>query len=166
MQLTSNSMKKIIVILLCLFTLVGCQGASNSDLKLYNEMIEILSNADDFASSSKYFSTTFEVTSTSEGQRYYIVIDNPNIAMYDVSVIAFEEDADTENAFAPNAGIFDEEINIVPNQINKDKGYVKGISISGLLTNNNPVVYCLVQWKDDKNTKVFREYLKLTSFKY
>ena len=154
-------MKKIIaILLLCLLILTGCHS-NDASLKLYNEMIEILSTSKDFNNSSKYFNVTYEVTNTNDGLRYYIVIDNPNMAMYDVNVIAFEEGADIENEFAPNAGIFDGDINLVPNQINKDMGYAKGISISGLCSNEPKNVLCLVQWKDEKNIKVYREFLKL-----
>ena len=160
MQLTLNNMKKLITLLLCFLMLTGCHS-NDASLKLYNEMIEILTNSDDYSNTSKYFTITYETTLTNDGLRYYIVIDNPLMAMYDVNVIAFEEGADTDNEFAPNAGIFDEEINLVPNQINIDMGYAKGISISGLCTDESKAILCLVQWKDENNSKVYREYLKL-----
>ena len=157
-------MRKIITLLLCFIMLTGCHS-NDASLKLYNEMIDILTSAEDFNTQSKYFNVTYEVTSTNDGLRYYIVIDNPAMAMYDVNVIAFEEGADTENEFAPNAGIFDSDINLVPNQINKDMGYVKGISVSGLCSDESKTVLCLVQWKDEKNLKVYREFLKLSNSK-
>ena len=155
-------MKKIITLLLCFLILTGCHS-NDASLKLYNEMIEILSTTEEFTSSSKYFTVTYEVTNTNDGIRYYIVIDNPTMAMYDVNVIAFENGADTENEFAPNAGIFDDEINLVPNQINIEKGYAKGISISGICSDSTNTVFCLVQWKDEKNIKIYREFLKLSN---
>ena len=162
MQSILNNMKKIIVLLLCLFIFTGCQS-DDASLKLYNEMIDILNNAEDFSTESKYFTSTFEVTSTNDGLRYYIVIDNPTMAMYDVNVLAFEEGTNTNDEFAPNAGVFDSDINLVPNQINKDKGFVKGISISGICTDTTKTILCLVQWKDEKNSKIYREFLKLNS---
>ena len=162
MLLILNNMKKIVALLLCLFIFTSCQS-NGASLKLYNEMIEILENADDYSSQSKYFSSTFEVTSTNDGLRYYIVVDNPTMAMYDVNVIAFEENANTHDEFAPNAGIFDGDINLVPNQVNKDKGYVKGISLSGICADSTKTILCLVQWKDEKNTKIYREFLKFNS---
>lgn len=155
-------MKKIIVILISLLLLTGCQQTDDANVKLYREMINILSSAEEYNANSKYYSVAFETTDTNDGKRFYIVVDNPTMAMYDVNIIAFENGADTENEFIPNAGIFEGEINLVPNQYNKDKGFVKGVSISGLVTSDNPVIYCLVQWKDENNSKIYREFLKFS----
>lgn len=154
-------MKRIFIVFVCLLIITSCQENNDSSIKLYNEMIEILDSTEDFVPNSKYFTVSYEVATTNEGQRYYIVIDNPTMAMYGVNVLAFEEGSDIENEFAPNAGIFENKINLVPNQINKDMGFVKGISISGILSNDSPV-FCLVQWKDEKNSKFYREFLKFS----
>lgn len=154
-------MKKIIVLLICLIVLTSCNEDDDSRVNIYNEMINNINNADDFIEKSEHYSVTFETTFTSDGQRYYIVIDNPTTAMYDVTVLAFEQGTDTDIEFAPNAGIFEGSINMIPNQINKDQGFVKGVSISGILKNNAAPIYCLVQWKDEKSSHVYREYLIL-----
>lgn len=154
-------MKKIIVLLICLIVLTSCNEDNDSRVNIYNEMINNINNADDFIEKSEHYSVTFETTFTSDGQRYYIVIDNPTAAMYDVTVLAFEQGTDTDIEFAPNAGIFEGNINMIPNQINKDHGFVKGVSISGILKNSMAPIYCLVQWKDEKSSHVYREYLIL-----
>lgn len=156
-------MKKIIYLLICLIVLTGCHENEDKRVILYDEMINNLDNAGEFIEDSEYYSVTFESTFTSDGQRYYIVIDNPTVAMYDVSVLAFEEGIDTDIEFAPNAGIFEGTINMIPNQINKDQGFVKGISISGLLKNSGSPIYCLVQWKDETRSQVYRDYLILNN---
>lgn len=157
-------MKKVLSLLLCILLMTGCQEENEEkNIIFYNEMIDILHNAKDYAETSEYYSISFEKTFTKDGERYYIVIDNPRIAMYDVNILAFGEDTDTENEFVPNAGIFEGSINMIPNQINKDKGFVKGVSISGVLDDANVPVYCLVQWKDELRSQTFREYFVLNN---
>lgn len=156
-------MKKIISLLICLIILNGCHENEDARVNLYNEMINNINDAGEFIEKSEHYSVTFETTFTSDGERYYIVIDNPTIAMYSVTVLAFEQGTNTEIEFAPNAGIFEGTINMIPNQINKDSGFVKGVSISGILKNSDSPIYCLVQWKDEKSSHVYREYLKLNT---
>lgn len=153
-------MKKIFICFITLFLLLGCHNTEEQFLQLYNDMTNLLLDTNDYISTSKYYSLSINYSKTAEENRFYIVVDSPKVAMYDVKVIAFEEGTDTSIEFAPNVGIFDDKINLVPNQVNKDNGYVKGISISGIFRNENPTILCLVQWKNDES-KVYREFYKL-----
>lgn len=143
--------------------LAGCGNSSDASLKQYYDMIENLSSSDDFSFTTNNFSFVYELTNTNEGYRYYIVIDRPRSAMYNVKVVAFEEGFDKEKEFAPNAGIFDERINMLPNQVNIVNGYVKGISISGIAKNDYPILYCLVQWTDANSSKINKEIFKIVT---
>lgn len=153
-------MKKIIVILVVLFTLLGCSNVDRENLKTYEDMASVLNDAKDYVSSSEYFDISVKCATVNDEERYYVTIDNPRIAMYDVKAMAFEDGSDIDVEFAPNVGIFDEIINLVPNQINRNDGFVKGITISGVCRSESPVILCLVQWINEDNSKVYREYFK------
>lgn len=153
-------MKKIICLLLTLFILTGCND-SNISLDQYYDMIGVLSSAEDFIVTPTNYSFTFEVVDTSEGKRFYIIIDAPKQAMYAVKILAYEDGVNPKLEFAPNAGIFGDKINLLPNQVNISSGYAKGISISGLLKRDNFTIYCIVQWTDNNKTKVYRDSFKL-----
>lgn len=153
-------MKKIICLLLSLFILSGCNG-SNINLDQYYDMIDVISSTEEFITLPTDYSFTFEVVDTSEGKRFYIIIDVPKQAMFDVKILAYEEGINPKMEFAPNAGIFGDKINLLPNQVNISSGYAKGISISGLLKRDNFSIYCLVQWTDNNKTKVYRDIYKL-----
>lgn len=156
-------MKKILTILLLSLFLVSCTDSDMEALRTYEEMISILEDAGEYVSSSDYYSLSINFSRTAQEKRYYIVVDNPQVAMYDVKIIAFEEGTVDSEEACPNVGIFDEEFNLVPNQINKENGFVKGISVSGVYENDDPTILCLVQWINEDNTKVFREYFWLGS---
>ena len=69
--------------------------------------------------------------------------------MYDIEAIAIEKGVDYSNTMTANIGIFEsDEYHMVPNQSDIDLGYVKGVSISGFTTTENPTLYVLVQWKN------------------
>lgn len=154
-------MKKLFIILFLSLFLVSCTDTDLENIRIYEEMINILNDAAEYNTSSSHYSISINFSRTAQEKRYYIVIDDPQIAMYDVKAIAFEEGPINSDEACPNVGIFDESINLVPNQINKEKGFVKGISISGVYSGDEPTILCLVQWINEDNTKVYREYFRL-----
>ena len=50
---------------------------------------------------------------------------------------------------------------MIPNQTNASKGFVKGVNISGVTTNENPVLYVLVTWTNKDASVTKREFFKL-----
>ena len=50
---------------------------------------------------------------------------------------------------------------MVPNQSDIDLGYVKGVSISGFTTTENPTLYVLVQWKNKNRDTTYREFFEI-----
>ena len=156
-------MKKILILIISILFLVSCSNVSGDNLVNYNEMVHILNDAADFKTSSEHFNISVNYATIDGEDRFYIIIDNPTIAMYDVKVIAYEENYPTDSSFAPNVGIFDDSVNLIPNQINMDNGFVKGISISGVHNNHDFPILCFVQWSNETNTKVYREFFKFNS---
>lgn len=157
-------MKKLLILILTFFLIAGCSvNVSKEEYKTYEDMKNILEEATIYSTSSDNYSISITYSNNISDKSYYIVVDNPSIAMYDVKILAFEVVDGDDDQVAPNAGIFDERINLVPNQIKKDEGYVKGVSISGNYINDNPVILCIVQWINEDTTKVYREFFKFSS---
>jgi hypothetical protein len=119
----------------------------------------ILDN-DRFLSSSNYFNITVEKYELSNQYRYDLIIDNPQVAMYDVVIVIVENNQDFESlsALTPSLGVFDASVNLVPNQVNITKGFPKGILLSGLSSESTMQIRVMVAWKDYYKLKQMREY--------
>ena len=159
------NIKKIISILLVVFLLSACSSDSTinkSASERYNSMIEQLSSRTDFKSSSEYFDISFDIASIENGYRFYISIDEPKVAMYNIEAIAIEANVDYSNIMAANIGLFeDEKYSLIPNQSYADKGFVKGVNISGTSENANPTLYVLVVWSNKDLSVTKREFIKV-----
>lgn len=108
------------------------------------------------------FNVSYEIASTNDGYRFYVIIDKPRNAMYGIQVLAAENGIDSSINMAANAGIFEDgEYNMLPGQVNFEKGYVNGISVSGVTSSNTPTINVLVQWYSKKQ-EVLQEYLSYT----
>lgn len=159
-------MKKIICILLIGFLLCGCTSdmsheETNPDERYYG-MITLIKDCDTFQQESGYFDIYAEMAAIDDGYRFYVVVDKPRIAMYDVNILCIENGVDYTKNMAANVGIFDEKkYNMIPNQINIDKGYVEGLVASGISTDKECELYVLVQWKSKDLSNIKREYFKL-----
>ena len=160
-------MKKIItVILLCLLC-VGCtpnKKVENDPTEKYLEMVKALKNYDSFLTDSDYFNISYEMSRLDDGSyRYYLVIDKPRIAMYDIEILAVEKEEDYTTKMAANAGIFDDTTyNMIPNQANPSKGYMSGIVVSGTTNNPETNVYLLVQWRNEDLSVTYKQYVQLS----
>ena len=157
-------MKKILILLL-VFCLCGCQNnvtQEESSSERYLDMISLIKNNEVFLDRSAYFDVEIEVAKIDEGYRYYVIVDNPVIASYDVEVMAIEMGVDYSKQMAATIGIFDEtEYSLIPNQSNPDKGFMEGLIASGMSDRDSVTLYILIQWKSKDMSVTYREYLKL-----
>ena len=109
-----------------------------------------------------YFDIAVEMAKIESGYRYYITVDNPRIAMYDIELLAIEKDVDYMNNMAANVGIFEEtQYNMVPNQANSEMGYVKGVVASGVTNNPQTTLYVFVQFKNSDYSLSHSEFIRL-----
>lgn len=157
-------MKKTILFLLLLVLISGCSSSRNSASaeERYANIIELISEHESFSSSSAYFDISVEMAKINTGYRYYITVDNPRVAMYDIELLAIEKDVDYHNNMAANVGVFEEtQYNMVPNQSYVEKGFVKGIVASGLSQNADTTLYIFVQFKNADYSLNHTEYLQL-----
>lgn len=161
-------MKKLFFLMICsLLMFSGCSKKSdysNDKLSMYSSYYSAVLQNTHFEEYSRHFDLSFEVSENEQGGYYYYVsVDNPQIAMYDVEMIVLEglEDYD-ENNMMPSFGIFDEqEYNMLPYQYNSEKGYVKGFVASGDMDSLQSHLYVMVTWKDITRLNQTREFLEI-----
>ncbi|QRG86034.1 hypothetical protein [Bulleidia sp. zg-1006] len=159
--------KKIswLVLLLLISCLQACHKDETKNLKMesykihYN-MVESYSN---FKTKSSYFSTSSEMVKREDGSYvYYIFIDHARVEMNQVVVMAVEKGVPyaQNKKMMPSSGIFDKPSSLIPNQVNKEKGYVKGIVVSGEAKEKKIQVDILVEFKDYTG-EIQREFIHL-----
>lgn len=158
-------MKKIFIIFLILITVCGCSdiGKENIDPnQRYYSLIDSINEHDSFSGFSNYYDIKAEMAKINEGYRYYITIDQPKCALYDIEALAIERNVDYSANMAANIGIFDEkEYSMIPNQKNTDKGFVSGVVFSGISQQPITSLYVYVSFKNSDYSNVYNEYLKL-----
>ena len=161
-------MKKVILIILLLIT-TGCTNKTvdgeSERIAKYNSLYVSCLNNGDFLPKSEIFNTSVEFVKNDDGFSYFIVIDEPKVAMYDVEAIVIEDLIEYgQEEMMPTVGVFEDfEYNLVPYQTNKENNFYGGLVISGDTTNDKVDLYALVTWKDVTMTKQFKEYILITS---
>jgi len=166
-------MKKLIIALLVAGTLLtGCQSSSGRQLDqekydAYLTYYQEIISATDKLSGCDYFDIELVVNALSDGSyRYDVVIDNPKVAMYGIEVLAVVLNAEATinySVMMPSIGIMDDDAyNMIPNQVNKAKGFVEGLDVSGTLTALPANVGVMVSFKDSTGQKVTRLYFGLS----
>ena len=149
-------MKKIIILSLCaLFFISGCKSnESNNDeakYNLYEEYRNQLISNNGTPSYNIPFTYQMEVTSLDEGMySYTVIVDEPQIVMNQVKIMALNIDEDTTSDMIANAGILDDNTySLVPNQVDVEKGYPKGIAINGKAKTKDFTIYVIVSFYKD-----------------
>lgn len=154
--------KKILNVLLSGLLLCGCTCNSKDNLnqagiETYETYYtEVISNGH-YTETSQYFTLSYEMIRVEDGSyRYYIILDDPKIAMYNVMMIAVENGVSYQECetMVPSFGIFEDRISLVPGQVNYEEGYVKGISISGQSDKDTMDLLILVRWKSSDGTQM------------
>ncbi|MGM9941119.1 MAG: hypothetical protein ACI32N_03920 [Bulleidia sp.] len=150
-------MKKRLTHALCALALLsGCTMKSlptdqyNTKMDEYETYYtEVISNGR-YEEDSPYFSLHYEMTQVEDGTyRYYVILDDPQIAMYNIMMITVENGVAYEDCdqMMPSFGIFEDRVSMIPGQVNRQDGFVKGITISGECDQNQIDLLLLVRWK-------------------
>lgn len=160
-------MKKLIIGIFVLVVLFGC-GTSASNDRVYMEKYEtyyqaILDNAD-FYNKSKYFNIEVVLNIIDEGYRYDVILDNPQVAMYNIEALAIVDDGSVsidQTVAMPSSGIFDEPYHLIPYQVNVSGRYVKGIVLDGVITSAKALIKVIVIWQNEAKTKSYKEFFSI-----
>lgn len=163
-------MRKLLLMFMVIVFLAGCANNNESIDKLklenYAYIYQTITDNDTFDTVADHFDMQVVMSLIGDNEyRYDIIIDNPQVAMYDIKMMAVENNIDYSLAdkMMPSIGIFDdEEYNMVPYQVETDLGFVKGMVISG--TANAPVINLKIRitWKDYTKVEETKNYFNLT----
>ena len=154
-------MKRLLAIFLCLLLISGCsQNDDHTMDERYFDMLALLESEQNYQTPVNY-AVSVELSATDDGNyRYYVIIDEPKIAMYEIQAMAIVEGDDYSQTMAANVGIFEGvSYAMIPNQTNVDAGYVGGLSISGLTDHAPCRVLVMVRYRlEGDHESVIREY--------
>ncbi len=160
-------------LLICLFSfaliLSGCvirrndsETAAQTAYKGYYKAIE---DNERFIGRSLYYTISAQMSNMPDGtHRYYVFLDNAQVSMYDVTMMAVENDIPYEDSkkMMPSVGIFDsKDYSLIPYQANADAGFVKGLVLGGECEEKEVRLKLMVEWKDRNREKVTREYISM-----
>jgi len=88
--------------------------------------------------------------------------------MYDVQLMACDTTKLTvdSDVMCPSVGVFEKErYTLIPNQINKEKNYVKGFSLSGISESSNIDINVIIKWNSKDLTDSYQEMININSTK-
>ncbi|WP_294561303.1 hypothetical protein [uncultured Traorella sp.] len=145
-------------ILLCLTLLLGgCFQSNGSNEQEQNEryenFMELLIDNSKQITTNIPFDWDFQMEKSEDGYIYEVRIFNPRVAMSNVQMIGANIAEINEKQVAPSIGIFEDTVyNMIPNQVNVDRGYYEGIGISGTSSEKAFVLNCLVVYRDRNQT--------------
>ncbi|MBE6114736.1 MAG: hypothetical protein E7191_06605 [Erysipelotrichaceae bacterium] len=161
-------MRRIMLLLIALL-LCGCSYQNNDSkerdsITKYESYLATLVEQDRFTDSSYYYDIEAYLNPLNDGTiRYDIIIENPQVAMYDIEILAVESIAKrSDTIIYPCVGIFEEEsYTMIPFQKNEEEGYVEAFLLSGISGVQSPVLNVLVTWTDYSKLNTYREFIKL-----
>lgn len=161
-------MKRIIKILFLSLLLSACsllKKESKNDLEnRYLTMASLLENQEIFRSEAQAFSLSGEIVPAPKegGYRYYVVLDQAKITMYNVRLLAMEEGVNYREVMAASVGVMEEtNYHLIPHQANVADGYVKGLSASGTCKKDHVRLRVMVRYENNDRTEIFREFYHL-----
>lgn len=163
-------MKKIFLLILACLFLTGC-GISKVSVEKeeYNYLVEKLQSVEEKKFSNNYpFTIKVNLEKIIESEvTYRVLIDSPAEKITDLKILAINN-VDTTNVY-PSSGIFDKKLNLDPDYINKEEGYVKGVMLVGYIPFDETIdkfkgeIRVLVQYKmNEKDYEVYYRYQKKT----
>ncbi len=160
-------MKKLVILCLVLL-LSGCQNSNKTtsdeeNYKKYEAALEALVNNGGILSEMIPFDYKAEIKQI-EGQKSYnysIVIDNPQIAMYDIEILAVDLSDLNSGELFPSSGLLSPTESMIPYQVNVDKGFPKGLILDSTTSKSELVLDVMVTWKDYAKANVYSAFFQI-----
>ncbi|MGI6329739.1 MAG: hypothetical protein ACOXZR_02635 [Bacilli bacterium] len=148
-----NIKKLLLIFLLILIT--SCSNDVKIEKEVYNQFLKEITNAtEDKFNKTLPFDIDVSFDALKEIEiAYQVTIDNPRENIRNIKVIAVH-DQETKDLF-PTSGIFEEPLNLIPNVVNLDSNYVKGIILvgyipyTGYIENFTGEIKVLIEYEDD-----------------
>lgn len=158
-------MKKLLLLCLSLF-LFGCGSVKEKEQPAnirYKDIYKLIIDNDKFLDTSMYYDFSVDIVALKDGTyRYYVFIDNPQVAMYDIEVLMIDQDIHTLDmeTMSPSIGIYEnKEYNMIPYQVNIEDNFVKGLVLSGITTKKDITLKGVIQWKNSNRSITYKEYI-------
>lgn len=160
-------------LLICLFSfaliLSGCvirrNDSGTAAQTAYEGYYKAIEDNERFIGRSLYYTISAQMSNMPDGtHRYYVFLDNAQVSMYDVTMMAVENDVPFEDSkkMMPSVGIFDSrDYSLIPYQANADAGYVKGLVLGGECEEKEVKLKLMVEWKDRNRERITREYISM-----
>lgn len=134
-------MRKWIICLFILLLTTGCnQKETEEILKEVKEYQNIVSMLKEKEITETELPCKIEIQlekSESDELIYTVTLDEPEEAMYEIQAL-FISMKEEKNSY-PSVGILDDKENLVPDRIDKENGFVKGIVLAGYLSSKEEI---------------------------
>lgn len=146
-------MKKTLYLLIITLLLVGCTSTISQTeravVESYESYYNLVLNEEATNNETERYTLSASLVMLNDNEyRYDLFIEDPVIAMRDVIVMVVEDDLSFEdqNQMMPTIGIYDNPVQLYPNQSDPELGFYKGINLNRVIE------------KDDVKLKVLIEY--------
>ena len=133
---------------------------------IYDSYITAIQDNESFLEESDYFNISTVMNKVGENEyRWDVIIDSPVVAMYEIQILAVERNVIgtlRDDKIMPSFGILEEEVyNMIPNQVDLDKGYVEGFTLSGMTELPEVTIEVMVVWTGYAKLAQNREFFYL-----
>ncbi len=163
-------MKKLLVLLLCVFLLAGCHNETKQmDEEKYNVYLtnyQSILDSEEKKTSSPNFDIQLVRNELVDKYRYDLIIDNPKIALYNVKVLMIVDNTTRTietDRMMPSLGMLENrEYNLIPYQVDLSQNCYAGLNLSVLDYEPNIHVSVMVSYTNRDKNKNYREFFRLT----
>lgn len=150
-------MKKTIILCLALVLLSACSNSNNTlnkeHMDRYQSFWTVIEDQESYLSESTFYS----IKASYEDGKYAVTINNARVAMMNIEVVIIENNSvfDSETIM-PSSGIFEEALNLIPNQSKEESNFRSEIQI-GRESSLPQKLNVLVQWRSLSTNEIHRE---------
>lgn len=135
---------RIVIILLSIFILTGCNNENAKD-KEYHSYVNILKESTEFESELPFDISIYLKKLNDDEATYKVIIDNPKKELNNIEAIIIHDNKTSD--IYPSIGIYDDKVSLIPNKVDKDNNIVKGIILTGYIPYSDDINNLKVSFK-------------------